>query len=255
MKQICTFLIILFAFCSSMAQEHVPVKVIDDQTKKPVSFAVVQNRMMDLTIICNENGNGVIPVKDSTLLKISAISYEDYFRFIIHAEDVDTIRIHLKHKTYELKELVVHPYPTRILFKKAIADLDIPDTNSVSANLFMVPNLKGLAEQSKEYQEGDVVTIGLGSPISGIYNLVSRKERSKRMLRKLQRNDAKTDYILKRYNKNYVEQLLGIKELKKIEEFMEYCQPDYDFLLAATDYELACYVMNCYQSFLLNQTD
>lgn len=247
-------IILLFLFFGQqlMSQEHIAIKVTDNKTKEPISYALVQNRMNNVSIIVDEQGFGYIPVGDSTLLKTSAISYEDSFHFVFKCEDSDTINIQLKHKTYELKELVVHPYPTRILFKKAIADLHIPDTNAVSANLFMVPNLKGYAEQSKSYAHGDVITIGLGSPISGIYNLVSRRERSKRKLQKLQWNDNRQAYIQKRYNRTYVEQLLGIKKLKEIEAFMKYCQPDYEYLLASTDYELACYVLDCYQSFLLN---
>lgn len=255
MKQLYSIILFIFFGLHILAQEHVPIRVIDSDSKKPVSFAVVQNKMTDIAIICNEIGFGIVPIKDSTLLKTTAISYEDYFHFILNSEEVDTIEIHLKHKTYELKELIVHPYPTRLLFKKAVADLDIPDTNSVSANLFMIPNLKSIAEQSKTYEEGNLITIGLGSPISGIYNLVNRRERSKRKLQKLQWHDTKTAYIQKRYNKEYVRQLLGINKMKEIEAFMEYCKPGYDFLLASTDYELACYVLGCYQSFLLNHPD
>jgi len=197
--------------------EHTPIKVLDQQTQKPVSFALVQNRMVDIAIVCNEEGNGIIPIADSTLIRVSAISYEDYFQFIIRTEDIDTIKVYLKPKTYELKELVVHPYPTRMLFKKAIVDLDIPDSNAVGANLFMIPNLKGIAEQSKEYQNGDVITIGFGSPISGIYNMANRRERSKRKLQKLKWNDSRIAYIQKRYNEEYVKQLLGLKKIKKKE--------------------------------------
>lgn len=255
MKQLFIFLVFIFFTHQLLAQFHAPIKIIDYETKKPVSFAMVQNRMADVSIVCDAEGFGIIPVKDSTLLKISAISYEDYFRFIIYSEELDTIKIIMKHKTYELKELVVHPHPTRMLFKKAIADLMIPDTNSVSANLFMVSNLKGYSEQAKSYQESDFITISLGAPITGMYNLLSKREHSKRKLKKLQWNDTKAHYIQKRYNKTYVEKLLGIREMKKIKAFMEYCQPEYDFLIAATDYELACYVLNCYQSFLLNEPD
>jgi hypothetical protein len=237
------------------SQNHVVVEVSDIKTGKGISYSLVQYRMENFKIICDESGRGVIPVQDSTLLKISAIGYEDYFHFIIHSEEVKPIQVSLKQKTYELNEFVVNPYPTRMLFKKAIADLDLPDTNMISPNLFMDPRLKEFSAQAKEYQGGDFVSLSLGSPISSIYNLVSKRAKSERKLKKLKWADNKSEVVAKKYNKAYVEQLLGIKELKRIEAFMEYCQPSYEFILASTDYELACYVMNCYQSFLLNEVD
>jgi len=255
MKYFLSFVLFIVILPQLFSQQQIILNVMDAQTMKPVSYALIQNRSRPQKIISNEWGKAKFNVSDSTLLKISAISYEDFYRYILNVDEVDTLNILLKHKTYELNELVVHPYPTRMLFKKAIADLELPDTNNISANLFMVTNLKGYAEQAKNYQEGDLVTISLGSPITGIYNLFSKREKSKRKLGKLQWEDEKKAFILKRYNKDYVKQLLGLREMEKIEAFMNYCRPDYNFLLAANDYELACYVLDCYQSFLLNQAD
>lgn len=255
MKNLFIIVIITLFGTPLFSQQKIIVKVKDAETKKDVSYALIQNRSHPQKVVSNEQGEVRITISDSTLLKISAISYEDVFRYVFIAEEVDTINILLKHKTYELNELVVHPYPTRMLFKKAVADLDLPDTNSISANLFMVPNLKGYAEQSKNYQQGDFLTVSLGSPITSIYNLVNKRERSKRKLQKLQWEDDKQTYIHQRFNEEYVRQLLSLKEMKKIKAFMEYCQPTYPFLLTTNDYELACYVLNCYESFLLNQDD
>jgi len=253
-----SFLIFWYLFFITpflISQNHIVVQAYDEDSGDAVSFAVIHNRMMEVSIICDNNGWGIVPIKDSTLLKISAVSYQDYYHFITFYEEKDTLKIALKHRTYDLKELVVHPYPTRILFKKAIANIELPDTNFISPHLFFIPNLKGLAEQSKAYEQGNLVSISLGSPITGIYNMLNRKERSKRKLQKLEWNDAKSAFIQKRYNEEYVYRLLGIKKMKQIEAFMEFCQPDYEFLLACSDYELACYVLNCYQSFLLNQEE
>lgn len=255
MQKLFTLVLLLILGQNLFSQEHVIVKVNDAQNKKAISYALVQNRTGDFKIICNEEGFGIVPVKDSTLLKITAIGYEDYFHFIIHSEEVDTINVLLQNKTYELGEFVVNPYPTVALFKKAVADLEFPDTNMVSAHLFMVPNLKGYAAQAKEYEQGAVITIGLGSPITSIYNLISNRAKSERKFKKLQWTDHQSEVIAKRYNKEYVRQLIGLKKNNEIAAFMEYCQPEYDFILASTDYELACYVLNCYQSFLLNQTE
>lgn len=252
MQKLLFLLVLIFGAQQIFSQNHLFVKVVDAENNEDISYALVQNRSHPQKIVSNELGESRIPIKDSTLLKISAISYEDFYYFIPKAEDVDSIKVFLKHKVYELSEFVVNPYPTVALFKKAIVDLDLPDTNMVSANLFMVPNLKGYAEQAKEYQEGAVFTIGLGSPITGIYNLVSKRVRSQKKLNRLLAADHKNEIIHKRYNEDYVRQLTGIQELKKIAAFMKYCRPGEELIKSATDYELACYVLNCYQSFLLN---
>jgi hypothetical protein len=246
---------LLLTFCSASAQNYLTIKVLDEQTQEAVSFALIQNITLEKAFICNEEGYGLIEIHDSTLLKISAISYEHYFHFVLNTNEEDSIKILLKHKTYALKELVVHPYPTRLLFKKAFANLELKDTNAVSPNLFMATNLKGIAEQSKVYAPGDFITLTFDAPVSGIYNLVSRRENSKRKLHKMLWSDTKKAYVERRYNRKYLQQLLAIKEIQKLEEFMEFCQPTYEFILASTDYELACYVLNCYQSFLLNQQE
>jgi len=54
----------------------------------------------------------------------------------------------------------------------------------------------------------------------------------------------------KRYNAQLVQILTGIQNEKQLKAMMDYCHPEIDFILAASDYEIVFYVLACFDDFL-----
>lgn len=239
----------------SMSQSHIHFCISSSIDSTPISYAMLSDRTHNFKCLADEDGSKELILQDSTLIRVSAISYHDEFYLFRSLNHEDTVNIQLKPKIYELKEFVLHPYPTIMLFKKAIAQLQLEDSNSVAENLMMLESLKPYAISTENFESQDFITIGLGSPITSLYNQLSKRAKSQRKYATLMNADRKANIMKQKYNREIVQKLTGLKEGKVLEDFMDYCKPSFGFINSSSDYELAILIINRYQTFLLNHSE
>lgn len=237
------------------AQNVVHLQVLSSVDGEPVSFALIEDRTYNDKFLCDEQGEIDMVIEDSTLIRISALSYHDHFIFYHQQIHGKSIEIKLLPKIYELDEFVLNPYATVALFKKAVLELQLEDSNAISAQLFLMGSLKPFELQPENFQSQDVITIGLGSPISALYNLTSKRAKSEKRYRQLTNSDKELSAMQQKYNKEIVMKLTGLKESERLDEFMEYCKPSIGFILRSSDYELALLILQRYDTFLLNHSE
>jgi hypothetical protein len=91
--------------------------------------------------------------------------------------------------------------------------------------------------------------VGIG--IDAIYNLLSREGKNARQLQKILERDYKEEVIDYRFNANYVQALLPIKD-RDIDDFMLQYRPTYQFVLSASEYAFIRFVKNSYASYQRN---
>ena len=53
----------------------------------------------------------------------------------------------------------------------------------------------------------------------------------------------------KRYNKEVVSHITGLKDEDQIRKFMEFCALQIKFILESTDYELYAAILGCYKEY------
>jgi hypothetical protein len=155
------------------------------------------------------------------------------------------LRNYAQAKTMNPGDSVHNPWPaTWAEFKKAFLDLDIEDP---LANLDLhLPSPKEM--RNFAYPQGGIVMEG---PISMLYNQFSKEARSKRILAGL----VKKDEAAVRYNPVLITKLTGIKDEGEIKKFIDFCALRVQFILEASDYELYAAILECYESYCLNEPD
>lgn len=254
-----SYLIILVFFLlgslSVMGQNVVHFKILSSVDGQPVSFAMIEDRTQNTKFLSDDKGEMDMAIQDSTLVRISALSYHDHFVFYRSGNSDKAIEIKLLPQVYELEEFVLNPYHTVALFKRAVLELQLVDSNAISAQLFLLGSLKPYELQAENFQSQDVVTIGLGSPISAIYNLTSKRAKSQRKYRKLMHSDYNVSLMQQKYNKQIVMKLTALEEGEELDKFLEYCEPSLEFILRSSEYEVALLILKRYDTFLLNHSD
>lgn len=253
MKQ--TLLGILLTFTVSLfsqSDELLHFRVINSSNKQEISFAKIANRTENSQFLCDEKGDVFITVSDSSIIKISAIGFHDYYYFHKADQMISSLTIPLIQKVYELEEFTMSPYPTVALFKHAFEKLDIEDTSAMIASLFPFGMIKPIVVNDLINAQ-DAVSVSFTSPISGIYNMFSQRAKSTKKLKQLKRLDHYNLKVYKRYNPTIVERITGVSEPTKLAELMAFCKPSDNYILAATDYEIAVFILNCYERFLISE--
>lgn len=248
-------LFLLFGSFSVPGQNVVHFKILSSVDGLPISYAMIENRTENSRFLSDEMGAMDMAIQDSTLLRISALSYQDHFVLYQSAMNEKEIEIRLLPRVYELEEFVLNPYHTIALFKKALLGLQIEDSNAISAQLFILESLKPYELQPEDFQGQDVLTLGLGSPISALYNLTSKRAKSQRKYQKLMHSDYNVSMMQQKYNKQIVMKLTALEEGEVLDKFMEYCEPSLEFILRSSEYDVALLILQRYDTFLLNPTD
>jgi len=237
---------------SLLAQDRVSsplvISVQDSINHQAISYAKISDRTHNHSYICTADGQLSIKLISGSLIKISAIGYHDYY--FTFNDSLKQISINLSPRIYELKEFSLSPYPTLALFKKAFIDLQLPDSNTVAFNLEPIVGLQRHKRKMEDYSPEEMISISFASPISGLYNLWSRRANSERKYHQLIYTDKRTQLFEKKYNAYLVKRITGIEKDEELAEMMGYCSPNVEFILQANEYEVAIYIQKCYKQFL-----
>ena len=227
-------------------------QVKNSSNGEAVSFASIIDRTHNIQYITDELGYIHLSFTDSTLIKISAIGFHDYY-YYLSADKPDTLFVQLLPKVYELKEFAVLPYPTEESFKKAFINMELEEENVIAFNLLPIELMRPKKHIRTDYQAQDMVSISFSSPISAFYNLYSKRAKSAQKLKQLQGQDIRAKNISKKYNKELVRMLTGIQKEERLENMMGFCIPSDSFILNASDYEIAVFIIDCFGKFLANE--
>ncbi len=187
-----------------------------------------------------------IPLKFGDTLLVSRIGYTTRIFGFTESTPVynGEIEIVLLEQIYQLKEVVIHPFPSNWKeFSEAFKNLKT-DPGPQPADLQLakegVPNYQGPAGG---------FGISITSPISALYDIFGREPKSRRKYAALLAFDKKEAQVKKRYNAELVKQLTGITDEEMLKKFLEFCHLDEDFVLHCSEYDLYVAILECYHSF------
>lgn len=91
------------------------------------------------------------------------------------------------------------------------------------------------------------------SPISLLYELFSKRAASLRKLAVLQQQDRRRELADYRFNKPYVQDITGLPDGPRLDDFYAYCRPSDEFILRATDYALMNHVRTAWRDYGLGK--
>ncbi len=241
-------LVALFLFCFATVfsqntdEKRVYIRgVIKDSLQNPVSYAHILSKTRNEGWVTDYYGTFRAYVMPGDTLITSAISYQR--AMIIIPEEITgseyLAEIILRKDIVNLSEIVVRPWPATFeQLKKEFMEVEIEDPiANLDLHLPTPEELRNLA-----YPSGGIVVEG---PISALYNRYSKEAKSKRIYAELMLKETAG----KRYNKEVVSHITGLKDEDQIRKFMEFCALQIKFILESTDYELYAAILGCYKEY------
>ena len=226
----------------------------DQKSGLPISFAniyIPEKRMGTASNMYGEFKFELDPI-DSIL--ISAIGYESQLIYLDDSvyKELFELNIDLVPKTYDLTEVIIRPFPTYEQLKREILNYKMTpeEINALALQEAFRRNLAMLSRNTKpiDYLE-DRGGISLGSPVTAIYKLFSRDAKNEKIYNKLIIADRIKLKVDERLNFEVVSKLTGLKDEKKVADFLEYCNIPDSFVLASTDIQLYNRIMECYHEY------
>lgn len=244
--------ILIAAICTDLpAQEKKPQlfmgKVISSNDKSPVSFAMVLNPTSKNNTFSDTSGYFSLPVFEGDTLVISRIGFHPK-EIRISKELLNLRSIHMiemNQRSYDLNAISLSSPGTYEQFRYNIIHADTDDELQINPEITRAFNNKVtvLEPQAK---------ISLGSPITTLYNLLSKEGKSLRKLDKEEAKQREADSYKDKYSPEVVSRLTGLKELE-LEKFMKYCSPDVNFIKNSTEYDIAAKILECFNRYKAEQ--
>jgi len=232
---------------STFAQNNNFVKfhgtVINSDDYKPIINANIINISSGFIAISNDVGVFEIQYKTFDSLKISAIGFEtQYYVFSGKITDSDISDfIVMKTNVYNLPEVKIFTFKNYDEFKKAFVELEVKEQATVDLHL-----PKDLQAMPTSGNGG----ISLGSPITALYNLLSKQGRAYMHYLDVLEHEDYNRTIEKKYNVLVVKNVTGLTDDEETVKFMQFCKLPEEFIYKSKEYELYKAILDCYDSYL-----
>ncbi len=234
-------LIILFAsFQNSLTQGKakdtihiISGRLIDYMNEEGIQFAHIINQTRGYAMISDTLGYFRILAGLNDLLNITAIGYYNLPALIndsiFFAERFRVFR--MVPRMYPINEVRVNPLGTYEQFKYDFLNLDIPEPKDQ-----MHPSI--ITDIESGIDTLDIIeSFSIMSPITAIYNLVSKEGKSLRKLEKILEEERFQEQIAHKYNHEMLMRITGMEGVE-LYEFITFCNFSREFLLEATEYEI-----------------
>lgn len=250
MKAWCSILLMLLPLVFVAQDKNVRIIKghLSNLDNRPLVYAHVIVPNQHIGTISDTNGNFALPLIYGDTLMISHMGYMT--RFIYFTENTyiynNTIEIILLPQSFELKEVVITPFPkTWDEFKEAFVNLKLEDEPKPTLDLASL----GIKHYVRPEDGFGVTAMG---PVQALYNIFSKEVKSKKKLAELKQRDKLEKKSRFRYNEQLISRLTGIQDDDMLKQFMRYCNIKDDFVIASSDYDLYLAILDCYRHFTLD---
>jgi hypothetical protein len=239
-KELLLFIIIFAGIQNSYTQEKaedtvhiISGRLIDYMNEDGIQFAHIINQTRGYAMISDTLGYFRILAGLNDLLNITAIGY--YNLPVLMNDSIffsERFRIFkMVPRMYSIKEVKVNPLGTYEQFKYDFLNLDIPEPE------YQI-NPSIIADIESGIDTLDIIeSFSVMSPITAIYNLVSKEGKSLRKLEKIMEEERFQEQIAHKYNHEMLMRITGMEGVE-LYEFITFCNFSREFLLEATEYEI-----------------
>ena len=222
-------------------------KLVDADSGVSVSFAHVRNYYKSSITTSNQDGAFTMPVQGGDTLLITRIGYTALKYAVPIQEPMGVTTILVQPKTEELKEVVITQFPTESKFKDQLLKLELPE-EGIALRLPPPPPIS-----NNSIPEGDVSIVSISGAISGFANKFNDKERGRQFKIRMDLKEQRDAVIATKFNKDIAQQITGLKDGAELNEFMEFCVLQDDFLYNANQYEIHEAVLGCFKDFVASR--
>jgi hypothetical protein len=218
-------------------------RVIDSRSKKPVAFAHIINTTRRSATISDTLGYFYIRTSPGDQLQLTAIGFAASELTIgyslLRSQPIQDIL--LEPIIYTIEAVRVNPLGSYEQFRRRFTSLEIPESAYT-----IHPSV--LTDIDRGTDTLDMLLAPSISPVTALYNLLSKEGKSRRKLRKLLEREAFEKQIDFKYSPDIVSHITGYSGFE-LYEFMEFCSFEEEFLLDATYLEITQAVMTKQQEF------
>lgn len=223
-------------------------KIVSSENKSPVTYAMIINTTSKQNVYSDSLGYFSIPVSINDTLMFTRIGF--FTKEMQISESLINLKkvhlIELNERSYELNAVSINNLGTYQDFKYKVIHSELPkDENQINPAITKALNEKVVVLQPQ-------ANISLGSPVTALYNLLSKEGKSLRKLEKEKEKDRIVASYKDKYSPEIISELTGLKEIE-LEKFMKYCNPDVNFLKSAIEYEIAAKIMECLKNYKSEQ--
>jgi hypothetical protein len=212
-------------------------RVVDSLTREPVAFAHIINISRRTATISDTLGYFYILTSPGDQLQLTAIGF-NAGKLTIGYSILRSRFIHdilLKPIIYTIEAVRINPLGSYEQFRQSFIRVKLPESK------FQIhPSV--LQEIDEGTDTLDMLIAPALSPVTALYNLLSKEGKSKRKLRKLLEQEEFERQIDFKYSPDIVSHITGYTGFELF-EFMDFCNFKKDFLLNATYYEITQAVM------------
>jgi hypothetical protein len=204
-------------------------RILDSLTGEALAFTHIVNPGRRRAVICDTLGYFYIRVRTHDTLKLSAIGYAP--AQIIIVDSMRTLEklpdILMRSVRYSIQAVMINPLGSYAAFRGRIANLELPPSRYE-----IHPTV--LAEIERET---DIIPSGTISPITALYNWLSKEGKSRRKLARLIEQEQFEKDISYKYSPLIVSGITGYSGFE-LYSFMEFCSFKKKFLTEADRYEI-----------------
>jgi hypothetical protein len=215
-------------------------RVVSNNDKSPVSYALVVNSASKNSTFSDTLGYFSLPVREGDTLVISRIGY--YPEEIRISRELLRLRtIHLigmNQRSYDLNAVAIKSLGTYEQFRYNVIHAQPEEALKINPQVTRALSNKVVVLEPQ-------ARIPLGSPVTALYNLLSKEGKSLRKLEKEEARQREADSYKEKYSPEVVSRLTGLRELE-LEKFMKYCPLQVSYIQNANEYEIAAKILECY---------
>jgi len=207
--------------------------------------------------ICDSLGTFHLQIKQSDTLVISALGYRTQnwpVPFIFNNTIPSFFQIPLEKMAYVLKEVDVFALGSWDEFKADFVKLEIKDDYVINKQIIKElapyntkpPNI--IPPQYRTTIEKPRISDAIFKPAHFLFTKFNSKEKSKRKVSKMIRNEWKLKKLSKNYNAEIVSANTGLKG-DALEDFMAYCGPKLEITEVTSRYDILEQIVHNYKEY------
>ncbi|MRT94781.1 carboxypeptidase-like regulatory domain-containing protein [Ancylomarina sp. 16SWW S1-10-2] len=230
--------------------------ITKSSTPIPLAHILVKSKRSGQ--ICDSLGIFHLQINQSDTLIISALGFktQEWPIPLIFDTSLPLIyQITLEKMAYLLQEVNVFAFGTWDDFKADFLKLEIKDDYLINTQLIKElapyntrpPNI--IPPQYRATIEEPSIWDAIGSPASFLFTKFNSKEKSKRKVSKLIRNEWRLKKLAKYYTSEIVSAHTGLKG-EALEAFMAYCGPKLEITKTNSQYDIAEQIVKNYKRYL-----
>lgn len=228
--------LLLVAVSSAQNRAMITKTVLNQNDSSLVVGAHIINLTTKMGVVSNNEGKLVILAAPTDSLQISSINYE---LLKIEAKETNSF-IYIKHINYNMEVFNVLPYKNFTEFRKAFADLELPDTTQkMNPSIYLSippPEAEG------------IVFRGVISGILASFNKSMKDQAKYEGLMRAQ--DKEYAIVTSKFNSTMVRQLTHLSNPKEIKYFMHYCGFSPDHIKYTYTVKLEEEIDLCYKEYM-----